>query len=394
MHGAERMTDANMSVTSDRAHRSEFVSVAAYSILGALPFSMLLFMPMFVGGFVTDLGFSERAAGYIASINIAGSGLAAFFAFLWVSRVSIRAVLTWAYIIFILANAVSMFMITFMPLAAVRFVEGLAAGTISSGIIASIAKTRSPDRKYGVWLAAQLLYGTIGFLLIPALFTKYGVGSGFAVIAALSILGLPLLRFVPTKGETTVQTASTRSFSFMVHPLWGVASIFVFYVGLNVIWAYLERIGDHAGLSIEEIGTSLSAANFAGLSGAILVAVIGSRFGRFWPVSIALLITAASVLLLLGTPTAMVYGVAICIYLFGWIFLVPLMLGAVAEIDDSGRYVTLANAALGVGLSLGPVLGALLIGDTEAYGRSIYLSSLLMLASLFVILPLIIKRNT
>ena len=377
------------SLPDNKTEVSESKAVLAYSLLGVLPFSMLLFMPMFVGGFVTDLGFNDRSAGLIASFNLGGAGLAAFAAFWWVRMYSIRAVLSMAFMIFIAANFLSAFISDFISLAIIRFIEGMAAGTITSGIVAAIAKTRSPDRNYGFWLAAQLLYGTLGFLGIPLLFTNYGVTMGFMLIAILACLTLPLIRFMPTKAKQTDSVHPNITVTRTQHPLWGVVALFVFYVGLNVVWAYLERIGDQAGLSIATIGTSLSIANFAGLAGAILVAMIDTRFGRFWPITVVLLITSASVLPLLGSPNAVTYATAISIYLFGWIFLVPLMLGAIAELDNSGRYVTLANAGLGVGLALGPFIGALMVGESQNYNPNIYLGSILMAVSLIIILPIL-----
>jgi predicted MFS family arabinose efflux permease len=373
---------------------SEKLAIGAYSVMGALPFSVLLFLPMFIGGFVTELGFTESTAGYVGSINIAGFGLAAFAAFWWIRHYSIKDVLRYAFIIFIVCNFISFFATSFVPLAVVRLLEGLAAGTISAGIVASIAKLPNSDRNYGIWLAVQLLYGTIGFIVIPFLFNAFGVMSGYGMIGLLALLCYPLIRYVPNSVGAEEQTIKTASFKILSHPGWGVASLLAFYIGLNIVWAYLERIGNDAGLSLETIGFSLSIANFAGLVGAIIVALIGLRFGRAVPVTIGLIVTALSVFPLLNKPDAFVYTSSTSVYLFGWCFLVPFILGAIAELDESGKYVALGNAAIGIGLSLGPAIGAILVGDGEGYSKNIYLASGLMLLSLILIWPILLKKKT
>lgn len=368
------------------------LAIVPYSLLGALPFSMVLFMPMFVGGFVTDFGLSERQAGTLAAINIAGFGLATMIAFLWVSRVSIRAMVTVATVLFVAANGLSAGFHGFGGLVALRFLEGVAAGTLSSGIVVSISKLKNADRQFGIWLAVQLLYGTIGFLLIPSIFNEFGTGGGFGAIALLGVLFAPLARWLPSKVQAEQAPPASSQSGSSGHPGWGVASLLAFYVGLNVVWAYLERLGANAGLSLQAISWALSMANFAGLAGATIVALAASRLNRAISLTIGLTITAFSALALLGRPTTIHFAAATSVYLFGWCFLIPLMLAAISDADKTGRYVAHGNAAIGVGLALGPYVGAQLINPTKGYSLILYVGWGLMLLSAVLILPIARQR--
>ncbi|NOW44930.1 putative MFS family arabinose efflux permease [Novosphingobium sp. SG751A] len=386
------MTDANEQAPSGAATPLHRYIIAPYSLLGAVPFSMVLFMPMFVGGFVTDFGLTDRQAGTLAACNIAGFGIASLLAFLWVAQWSVRGTVLVAMIAFIVANAVSGFVHGYASLLGVRFIEGLAAGTVSSGVVVSIGRLANVDRQYGIWLTIQLLYGTLGFLAIPSIFSAFGSTGGFTTIALLGALCLPLAFTLPCR-LSALPVVTKAASAGSGHPAWGVVAILAFYIGLNIVWAFLERIGARAGLDLQSISWALSIANLAGLAGAVIVAIGGNRLNRLAALITGLPVTALAVLALLGKPSLIIFAVSTSVYLFGWCFVIPLMLGAIGDIDIRGRYVALGNAAIGIGLAVGPYVGALLTGQGYGYDANLYAGCGLMLASVVLILPIVATRS-
>lgn len=385
MTASHQKTDTSFRPTQLKSH----LPVVVITLLGAIPFSMVLFLPMFVGGMITNLNFSEREAGLIASADMAGFAIAALPAYFWIPRFDMKRILSCAYIGLCLVNLACIYITVPEQMLVVRFLAGFVAGTSSAGIVATIAQTTNPDRVYGIWLAGQLLYGTLGYLAIPGAFSYWGLNSVFIAMAFLSFAALSLIRWFPaySRGET-VKSIDVNNGLNSYKPMWGVVSLFSFYIGLNIVWGFLERIGAKSGLSTEVIGDSLAVANIAGLAGATFVSILGTSIGRKIPLVIAIILTAVSLLLLLDGASSLFYMLSTSVYLAGWCFIVPLMFGAIAETDHSGKYVILGNAVIGAGLTLGPALGAILIVDSD-YNRIILISVICITASLFLILPLL-----
>ncbi|MCG8371615.1 MAG: MFS transporter [Proteobacteria bacterium] len=388
------MLSSTSSSPGPEATRTPVPVIAAYVAVGALPFSMLIFLPLFVGAMVTDLGFPERQTGFIASADSAGFVAGGLLAVCWVPSFNLRRIILGGLIAMAVLNAGCAFASDVESMMALRFVAGFAAATVSAGIVACIAGTPNPDRIYGLWMAGQLTYGTVGFLVAPALFGKWGVAAGFLAVAGLCALAVPLTRCLPARakpdpaGSTSVASGGIRI------ALWSaIAGLFVFYVGLNVVWAFLERMGDSAGLSARTIGNGLAVANAAGLAGALLVSALGAAIGRIAPLSIGLVLTAAAILLLLGGRFgAFTYTVAASVYLAGWCFLVPLMLAAVSDSDPNGRFIAIGNAVIAIGLAGGAALGGLLVTGAT-YDPLIWAGALGISGSLLLLLPLLIAQQ-
>ena len=226
------------------------------------------------------------------------------------------------------------------------------------------------------------------------MFEKWGIAPGFIGVAALCALAFPLTRWLPARPEAE-QTVDTTNAPGVDHKLLWIAvlSLFIFYVGLNVVWAYLERMGDGAGLSGQTIGNSLAIANFAGLVGALVVSALGTSIGRIAPLSVGLVLTGAAILLLLGGEfEATTYTLASSVYLAGWCFLVPLMFGAISDSDTNGRFIAIGNAAIGIGLASGAALGGLLVTEGN-YDSLIWLGGIGISGSLLLILPLLFAQR-
>ena len=379
--------------TSD-AKPTSVPAIIAYVAVGALPFSMLIFLPLFVGAMITDLGFSERQTGFIASADSAGFVVGGVLAVYWVPKSNVRRVIGAGIAGMIALNIACALAANGDLMMVLRLLTGFAAGTVSAGIVACIAGTSNPDRIYGIWMAGQLAYGTVGFLIAPSLFESWGAAAGFLAVATLCVLAFPLMRWLPARPMAEKPTASRTIGAIDHKPLWlAILALFIFYVGLNVVWAYLERIGDDAGLAAQTIGNSLAVANAAGLVGALVVSALGTSIGRIAPLSIGLLLTSAAILLLLGGQfEALTYTIASSVYLAGWCFLVPLMFGAVSDADPNGRFIAMGNAAIGIGLASGAALGGQLITGT-GYDPLIWFGAAGISGSLLLILPLLLVQR-
>jgi hypothetical protein len=120
---------------------------------------------------------------------------------------------------------------------------------------------------------------------------------------------------------------------------------------------------------------------------------MSTRYGRLWPVGIAILLTAVSIWLLHfsdvkpGGWETSVYWWSNVLWGITWAFVISYLLGMCSEFDTTGQMAALGGFASKMGLASGPAVAALLVGD-DNYGLLINVSVVALIACLTVmILP-------
>ena len=143
-------------------------------------------------------------------------------------------------------------------------------------------------------------------------------------------------------------------------------------------YSYGERIGQTFDLTDFQIGRILGTATFLGVPAAFLVVWIGDRFGQIQPLTIALLISVAGMLVLLYPVGPVSYHVSM--YTMGsiWAVGLPYFYAIGARIDPAGSVVVVAGFFTSFGATVGPALSAtlvrpgyyddILLGATGIYG--------------------------
>ena len=129
-------------------------------VIGVMGNSVIYLIPLLVGGMVSDRGFSEQAAGLMASADLAGYALATFSTAMLLDRFSWRSMALCAIPLIIGANIVTTLTYSAELFAAVRFASGLGCGVLAAIASVSLGRTDNPDRNYGLFFAASLLFGT------------------------------------------------------------------------------------------------------------------------------------------------------------------------------------------------------------------------------------------
>ena len=162
-------------------------------------------------------------------------------------------------------------------------------------------------------------------------------------------------------------------------------AILLFWAEQNDVYAYIERIGNAAGIKPEFIGFSLGVANLMGFVGASLVAWLGLGWGGV-PLVVATLLQLACLVVLMGNLSPMTYLVGLGVLALAWNIANPFQLGVLAGIDPSGRALALAATVTGVGLALGPAMAAVAIG-VGGYSAVLWLGGALAVLSLALVLP-------
>jgi MFS transporter, DHA1 family, inner membrane transport protein len=334
------------------------------SVLATAGFFYVSVMPALISGLITGLGFSPQLAGRVAACNIYGAAIGAFCAALVVRSVSWRRAAVLLLCALLALDLGSTLVREPLLLAAMRFMHGLTGGLLVGITYGVMSRTAFPDRCFGILMIVQSILGGIGSMFLPRLVPAFGAPVLFFAFAALSAAALIGLPFLPA--YSVEQVGVSRIFD----PLPGARSwhglalalgaVFLFQTGNFAVNGYLIELGRANGFGLNFITATIGNAHWLATLGALLVVLIGTRWGRRTP------IIAGTFVFLLGTlafhwsavPSVFVaacIGTAIAVF-----FVIPYLLGLCAEFDRGGRAAALAGLFSKLGIASGPLLTATL----------------------------------
>lgn len=328
-------------------------------------------MSALVDGLVTSWHFDNAQAGTVASANIYGASAGALIATLLVRHVRWRPTLALLLGLVFVLDLVSTLVQTPMPLTVLRAVHGLIAGMAVGVSYSVMARTRSPDRAFGMLLLVQFGLAGLGLMVLPPLVPAHGARLIFFVLAAfsaLAILLLPLLpRFEPT--QAVADTARVHLSPAARRTAAGVLlAMFLFQGGNMALSAFIIGIGERFGLARDFISQTIGWATWIGMLGSVAIIVIGTPRRRMR------LLLAAFAVILIGTAAfyrsdlGSVFFIANAGTAIVWSFVIPLLFGMLSKLDPSGRLATLAGFVSKMGLASGPLLAGWVLRGGSDHG--------------------------
>jgi len=393
------MIKAEVSCNRNVDRPAAVFGVTALGVIGSIVF---LLLPMLIGAFTENLSLSEAQVGMLGSADMTGMFIAAVVATAWIRRYNWRAVAALACGLLIICHLLSGFVQAFEPLFLIRVLAGFAGGSLMSIALTSLGDTRRPDRFFALFIAGQLTLGGLGLWLFPGLLASYGLGGVFSALAVVVLGAMLLIPFISQQGrqiETAVPSGSSnRAKKRTITPamLPGVMALlacFIFNLGIMAVWAYLERMGNAAGLEASFIGSTLALSLVGALFGALLAAIIENRFGRVMPFVVTVMVQVVALLLLSGELSRNAFLVGVMLFAFGWNFPVAYQLAITVSIDVSGRLVVLFLSAVKLGYAAAPVIAAQLIMMGQGFTPVIVLSATGLFASAIIFVSLTVLKT-
>lgn len=376
--------------------RRALLSVVASTLFGIVGIMVFSIQPGYVQGLVNLGGLSGAQAGYVVSAEMAGYAITMIVLGLISHRLRWRSML----IVFVFLQAGGNIACAFHgdvgSLSAARFVAGLGSGGLMSIAFSAIGLSPTPDRHFdfmGMWM---LGYGAAGLWVLPSLLKFVGLHGLYIMVAAATLVTLGLVKYMPRAvGEPGTVQVGTATVSVMSRGF-AVVSIFGFYQGCGMLWAYISLIGTKAGLDVRAVAFSLVLAQCAGIAGASTAGFLGARFGRLKPLGVIILLAAvaSAALNYMGNGNIPMFAAMVCLFNFAWSFAQPVYLSAATGFDQRGRLVPLMTAASACGLAAGPFTGATIGG--EANSRMLVWAVTLILLGAFclILLPFIESIRT
>jgi len=385
--------------TSDAAKTHFFPTVAHNSwgeviILAFLATAGLFYvniMPALAEALISGLSFAEKDAGFVGSSNTFGAAAGALTMVFIVKKISWRPVAMGLLVVMIGFDFISTYLNTPTALIAIRFIHGCCGGLLVGLSFALITRTANPERIFGFLLALQFGLGGLFVRILPGTVAEYGHQTTFWSLALFSFITLILVNFLadipPKQTEVNLNAEQgSRKNPFLLALLLTLISIILFQATNMAIGFYLIPLGSTYGLDTQFNAEIVGYAYWVGAMGAILVSVMGLKFGRFWPLTIAFIVTLAGFLLFHLSDQKLMYAIANFATATTWAFVIPFLFGICSELDPSGRMASMAGFCSKVGLSIGPAAGGLIIGGNKDYALLINVTFAGLVVSMVAVL--------
>lgn len=362
-------------------------------LIGVIAPEVFIVQPGFVQGLVEYLQFSDAQAGYVASAEMFGlAGTTILMSFV-AHRLNWRQVIVVSLLLMFMANALSTVVTSLEAFAALRFMAGLGGGSLVSLGFAIVGMSSNPDRNFGLMIMWVLTYGALGLFAMPQ---AYALADSMNAVlwffALFPLLALPFVKHLPATGETEQQGSATATPTSTGIKALAIFAMLAYFTAQGIVWAYLFLIGLSGGLDEQAVANGLTLSQFAGIAGALLAALMGSRYGRVMPLMLGILGGAACLYFLVGEFSFLVFAVSVCVYNFAWNVVHPFLLAAMADFDARGRVVVYAVAMQMVGLAFGPGLAASMLDESSLVTVN-RLGALCFVLSALLILPPLLKQR-
>ena len=347
------------------------------SFLATAGFFYVNIMGAIVSGLVDGLHLSPSVAGRIGAYNVYGAAIGAFFAVLVVRRIAWRPAAVLLLCALIGLDVASMWAHSADLLSVLRLLHGLAGGLLVGISYAVIARTRLPDRCFGVLMVVQSSLGGLGLMFLPQLVRPFGASVLFLALAAFSVVALVLLPLLPEYGPAKTlekdaavkggMTLQPRSTGLVISLL----AVFFFQAGNMALSAYIIELGRACGLGLQFVSITIGVSGWIATLGSLLVVALAQRGRRLLPIAIGGILAVLGNAAFHGSARPMVYLAANIATAITWFFVIPYLLGLCATFDRTGRSAALAGLFSKLGLATGPYVASLLIAGTTSYGTVI-----------------------
>jgi len=350
--------------------------------LGAITIMVVPGFVMLVSG---QSALDDRQLGYVASWDINASAAAIGLATFLIARWSWRRLAVIGLALIVLGSLLTAANHTYTALVAARICAGVGEGLAIAVAFAALGSALNPDRAFGIYLVVGLTVSAAILAALPSLETRFGSPVVFETMAALALLSMTLLPWLPKGADTLSPQAASRAPVSKPLAAGGLIGVFLYFIAQGAVWSYFERIAAANGVDPVVTGEAMGISSFAGVGGALASVALVSPCGRRWPLIASAVISLASFALLHGHVTGVTLVAAGILFNFGWNMAQPLLSGVCSDADCRGRVVVAMGCIQTVGFGLGPALTATLLSGRD-FGPALWVSAAVLVLSLIAVL--------
>lgn len=264
---------------------------------------------------------------------------------------------------------------------AIRAVAGLPSGVLMWLTIAMIARTPTPERWSGAYLAIQTLAQLLMSRLIGPVTGEYGVDAGWWVLSAYCAITALLTLAAPARFATLPRA---EGHSGLPSSLGWIALCSAFlYSGFTIcVFTYQGSLAGQAGHTPDVANASYSVSLACQVAGAAAATFLAGRINWLWTVIVVAAATAAVLYGFYSLPSADMFLVLSGLFGFLWLFALPFLVPMIIEADPTRRAAVLIGGAQVLGGSFGPFIASLLVTATDARGAILFSGACMIVAVL------------
>ncbi|HUO92451.1 MAG TPA: MFS transporter [Rhizomicrobium sp.] len=345
------------------------LEIVAILFVGSVGILIAGLQPQLLGALAAEHRLTATELGWAATAELLTIGLAAGIAGGVLKPVGLRS---WAAGASLALMAIDILMRgeSHLPVVAIRAAAGVAEGILLWIPVSMIARSTTPGRWSGIFLAVQTLAQFVYSEILPATaMAKLGATGGFYALAGTSLVcaGVALLlpqSFDPLPHESGDQLAGALSLRAFA----ALASVFLFMAFIVGFWSYFEPISAEAHHPDYVYNQAASLSLFAQVTGAFLASFVAGRVS-FFPVILVCTIVNLAILAVVATMPGPALFIALAgVFGFLWLFLMPFQVPMVIEADPTRRAAVLMPGAQLMGAALGPMLCSFAVVGADVRG--------------------------
>lgn len=340
------------------------ITLIAVFYSGFASAGLAILKPLIVGALIDDFQFAPRQAGFVAGIEMAGIGVAAFIVAALGGDWNRRQVILIGATLGVIGSLTPIISNAFTVVLLARLLAGIGCGLIAATIFAVIGGTRDPDRTFGLYYMLTYLGAA---MLVPAgswVLAHFGAGGGYGLLALVLLIVFVAVPRIPH--AVSMQQGSGDRPTLPPFPMKDAAMSLslslVFWIGLGGVWAFVERLGIAAGVTAATISEALTIGPLLSMAGALSVSVLHTRYGRSLPLLVAIILAIVSVGLVGWGESAAAFTAGVLLFSFVWPVFLAYLGGTMAALDPGGRIVAMSVSSQTVGMALGPAAAGVLAG--------------------------------
>lgn len=366
-----------------------FYRMLRVTIAGFIGFQPLMIMPLIVGAFADHQQLTSSLAGLVAAVQLMGvsAGILVLSKYSLVYGMKQNVVV--AALLVLGVELLSLWPDSLLLTYMLRFLSGLGGGIIAGCTYSWLGGQKDSDRGFGLFLLVQFVLGSLLLYLLPLYIAEYGVAAVKISFILFALISASLYRAFGSdhaegNGHEEGGRAQAISFNSILknkNARQALITLGLFELAMSGVWAYAERIGLSWGIDAMATARTLALAALAGIPGAFLVVLLGSRLGRRIPIYSGALFAVVSLLcLIVGMESIAVFSISMVILNAAWAFTVPYMQAAQADTGKSSGIACLGAFVVTLSLSLGPAVMGVFV-DLSGYFGAIIAGLVLLCAS-------------
>lgn len=250
-----------------------------------------------------------------------------------------------------------------------RAVAGIAEGLMLWVPVGMIARSSTPGRWSGIFLAVQTLAQFFYSAILPATVMAHdGASGGFYALAGTALVAAFVAFLMPKSFTALHGDGESAPGGLSLRTIAALASVFFFMAFIIGFWSYFEPISAQAHHAPGVYNTAVSVSLFAQVVGAFVASGVAGRVS-FFPVILGCTIVNLGILALVASmPGATTFIVAAGVFGFFWLFLMPFQVPMVIEADPTRRAAVLLPGAQLLGCGLGPLFCSFAVVGEDVRG--------------------------